>query len=184
MRTITRIRFWLVLFVIGLVLSGITAFPLESESRLLVTLLHADWSPAPEHLPALVDWMDRVHEGIVETNREYPFMAYGTDWLAFAHLVIAVAFWGPLKDPVRNIWVVQFGMIACCAVIPLALIAGPARGIPWWWQLTDMSFGFFGIIPLLFAYKEIGKLSIRVSDGTACSAAVRVARSDSAPAHR
>ncbi|SCF41963.1 hypothetical protein [Micromonospora mirobrigensis] len=34
-------------------------------------------------------------------------MLYGTDWLAFAHLVLAVAFWGPLRDPVRNVWVVQ-----------------------------------------------------------------------------
>ena len=29
-------------------------------------------------------------------------IAYGTDWLAFAHITIAVAFLGPLKDPVRN----------------------------------------------------------------------------------
>jgi hypothetical protein len=66
-----------------------------------------------------------------------PFIACGTDWLAFAHLVIAIAFWGPVRDPVRNIWVVQFGMTAC-----LAVVAGPVRGIPWWWwQLIDISFG-------------------------------------------
>jgi hypothetical protein len=59
-------------------------------------------------------------------------LAYGTDWLAFAHLVIAIAFLGPLKDPVRNIWVVEFGMIACLLVIPLALICGPIRGIPFY----------------------------------------------------
>jgi hypothetical protein len=156
--TLVRIRVWLVLFVFGLLVSGVTAFPLESESRLLVRVLHADWSPAPEHLPVLVDWVDRVHDGIVATNRDYPFMAYGTDWLAFAHLVIAVAFWGPLKDPVRNVWVVQFGMIACAAVVPLALIAGAVRGIPWGWQLIDMSFGAVGIVPLLMAYVNIRTL--------------------------
>jgi hypothetical protein len=37
---------------------------------------------------------------------------------------------GPLRHPVRNIWVVQFGMIACLGVIPLTLIAGPIRGTP------------------------------------------------------
>jgi hypothetical protein len=100
-----------------------------------------------------------VHNGIVATNRDYPFIAYGTDWLAFAHLVIAVAFWGPLKDPVRNVWLVQFGMIGCAAVVPMALIAGAARGIPWWWQLIDMSFGAVGIIPLLIAYVNICKLT-------------------------
>ncbi|MGI5241903.1 hypothetical protein [Dactylosporangium sp. CA-139066] len=159
MRDLTRIRFWLVLFVIGLDISGVTAFPLEAESGLLVRILHASWSPAPEHLPVLVDFLDRVHHGIVETGRQYPFMAYGTDWLAFAHLVIAVAFWGPYRDPVRNIWVVHFGMIACVAVIPLALIAGPVRGIPRWWQLIDMSFGVFGIVPLFFAERAIRRLA-------------------------
>lgn len=165
--TLLRIRVWLVLFVIGLIVSGVTAFPLESEAGLLVRLLHADWSPAPDHLPALVDWLDRVHTGIVATNRDYPFLAYGTDWLAFAHLVIAVAFWGPLKDPVRNVWVVQFGLIACAAVVPLALIAGTIRGIPWWWQLIDCSFGVVGIIPLLFAYADTRRLESRSGPGSA-----------------
>lgn len=154
-----RVRFWLVVFVIGLIVSGVTAFPLESETRLLLGLLRADWSPAPEHLPVLVDWIDRVHHGIAATNRDYPFIAYGTDWLAFAHLVIAVAFWGPLRDPVRNVWVVQFGLIACVAVVPLALIAGAVRGIPWWWQLIDMSFGAVGVVPLLIAYRYIRQLT-------------------------
>ena len=86
---LTRVRVWLILFVIGLVLSGVTAFPLQAETDLLVRLLHADWLPAPD---GLVRWVDRVHTGIVDTNERYPFMAYGTDWLAFAHLVIAIAF--------------------------------------------------------------------------------------------
>jgi hypothetical protein len=157
--TITRVRVWLILFIVGLILSGVTAFPLESETRLLVSLLHADWSPAPEHLPVFVEFIDRVHNGIAATNRDYPFMAYGTDWLAFAHLVIAIAFIGPFRDPVRNIWVIEFGMIACVAVIPLALIAGPIRGLPWWWLLIDMSFGVFGIIPLLLVHKLIRALA-------------------------
>jgi hypothetical protein len=135
--------------VVGLVVSGITAFPLEFETRLAAGIVG---SAGPDFLVA---WMDRVHEGIAATNRQYPFIAYGTDWLAFAHLVIAVAFWGAIKDPVRNVWVVQFGMIACAGVIPLALIAGSIRGIPWGWQLVDMSFGVVGIIPLLLAYRGI-----------------------------
>jgi hypothetical protein len=150
-----RVRAWLAVFVLGLVVSGLTAFPLEAETRLLATLAHADWAPAPE---ALVRWIDRVGEGVAVTNRDYPFLAYGTDWLAFAHLCIAVAFWGPLRDPVRNVWVVQFGMICCAGIIPLALIAGHVRGIPVWWQVIDMSFGVFGAIPLLMAYAGIRRL--------------------------
>jgi hypothetical protein len=85
-------------------------------------------------------------------------MSYGTDWLAFAHLVIAVAFIGPLKDPVRNIWVIQFGMYACLMVIPLALLCGPIRQIPFYWRIIDCSFGVLGIIPLFICYKYILKL--------------------------
>jgi hypothetical protein len=78
--------------------------------------------------------------------------------LAFAHLVIAVAFWGPLRDPVRNVWVVQFGMLACAGIIPLALICGPIRGIPFAWTCLDLSFGVFGLLPLLMAYRHIRTL--------------------------
>jgi hypothetical protein len=99
-----------------------------------------------------------VHDGVVETNRSYPFMAYGTDWLAFAHLVIAIAFIGPLIDPIRNRWVLQFGTIACIGVIPLALIAGRIRGIPPYWRLIDCSFGIVGVIPLLICLHYIRQI--------------------------
>jgi len=151
MRTITAVRVWLVVFLIGLVLSGLTAFPLEAEVRWASQVLHS--TPAPSLLPDLVGWVDRVRDALIDTGGRYPFLAYGTDWLAFAHLVIAVAFIGPLVDPVRNIWVIRFGMIACAGVIPLALIAGAVRGIPIGWQLIDMSFGVLGVIPLLFAHR-------------------------------
>ena len=34
-----------------------------------------------------------------------------TDSLAFAHPLLAIAFIGPLRDSVRNRWVLVFGMI-------------------------------------------------------------------------
>jgi len=89
---------------------------------------------------------------------DYPFMAYGTDWLAFAHLVIAVAFLGPLVDPVRNKWVFVFGIISCAGVLPLALIAGYIRGIPFFWRLIDCSFGVIGIVPLFICLHYIRQL--------------------------
>ncbi|GIF51691.1 hypothetical protein DFJ67_7766 [Asanoa ferruginea] len=156
MRDIRTARFWLVLFIAGLVVSGLTAFPLETELRLASRLLDG-WlgTVTPD---GVVLWVDRVHAGLRETNDRYPFIAYGTDWLAFAHLVIAVAFWGPLRDPVRNIWVIHFGVIACLAIVPLALIAGPLRGIPWEWRLIDISFGVVGVIPLLLALRAIHRV--------------------------
>lgn len=142
-----RIRVLLVLCMGGLVLSGLTAFPLEAESRLLVRLLGGE-----ESLDGgLGAWLVSVGDGIAETNRRHPFLAYGTDWLAFAHVIIAVAFIGPLRDAVRNVWVLTFGLIACAGVIPLALIAGPLREIPFLWRLIDCSFGVLGFLPLWFA---------------------------------
>jgi hypothetical protein len=154
-RLLRTIRIWLIVFVIGLVISGLTAFPIESEVRLATGFLaRAGVSDSS----ALMVWLERVREALIQTNRRFPFLAYGTDWLAFAHLVVAIAFIGPIRDPVRNVWVVDFGLIACAAVIPLALIAGYVRGIPWWWRLIDCSFGVFGAIPLLAARRLIQRL--------------------------
>lgn len=146
-----KIKRLITTFVILLILSGITAFPLEWELSVLAEMT----KNAPEFIHK---WMGNVYYAIKETNEKYPFMSYGTDWLAFAHLVIAVAFIGPLKDPVRNIWVIQFGMIACVMVLPLAFICGPIRHVPFYWQLIDCSFGILGIIPLYSCYKNILKL--------------------------
>lgn len=150
-----RIRFWLALFIIGLVLSGITAFPLQSELKWLVSILKMRSLQPVAQSMHLLSWIERVDEGISVTNARYPFLAYGTDWLAFAHLVIAVAFIGPYIDPIRNKWVITFGLIACAAVLPLALIAGHCRGIPLPWRLIDCSFGIVGSAPLLICRQSI-----------------------------
>lgn len=160
-----RIRIWIALFVVGLVVSGVTAFPLPAEMRLMDALLSGPLSPVAATLPGLAEWIARVREGLDATESAYPFILYGTDWLAFAHLVIAVAFVGPYRDPVRNVWVVQFGMIACAMVVPLALVCGPIRGIPLPWQLIDISFGVFGVIPLYIVYRLIRRLESLESAG-------------------
>jgi hypothetical protein len=156
-----RIRAALAVFVAGLVLSGLTAFPLETETRLLHLLVSDPALGLASRWPALPAWTGAVRDAVAETNLRHPFLAYGTDWLAFAHLVIAVAFVGPFRHPVRNVWVVEFGLIACAAVVPFALIAGPVRGIPLLWRLVDASFGVFGALPLLAAYRDIRMLRRR-----------------------
>ena len=143
-----RIRILLIGFTIGLILSGLTAFPLQKELDLVASILGASANSLPSQYSGLLYWIVTVRNGLRATYVNYPFMAYGTDWLAFAHIVIAVNFYGPLRDPVRNIWVINFGLIACAGVIPLALICGPIRGIPFYWQLIDCSFGVVGFIPL------------------------------------
>ncbi|MCC9310179.1 hypothetical protein LN042_24440 [Kitasatospora sp. RB6PN24] len=158
-----RVRRWLWIFIVCLVLSGLTAFPLHAESTLLVDAAHRLPTPRP-----VLDWLQRIHSGITETDRRYPFLAYGTDWLAFAHLVIAGAFWGPLRDPVRNVFVVRWALGACAGIVPLALICGPVRGIPFFWSCVDMSFGAVGAVPLLLVLRGIRRLEVgRTASGAA-----------------
>ncbi|MET9955684.1 hypothetical protein ABZ135_29625 [Streptomyces sp. NPDC006339] len=159
-----RIRVWLVVFIVCLVLSGATAFPLVTELHLAEGALTSWAAPVADLFPGLAEWIGRVREGLDAADARYPFLLYGTDWLAFAHLVIAVAFYGPYRDPVRNIWVVHFGMIACAGIIPLALICGPIRGIPFWWSVIDMSFGVIGILPLLAVHRLIRRLEAATAD--------------------
>ena len=145
-----EIKRWLLFFMIALFLSGLTAIPLETELNLL--------SPFFPLGSSIGDWLDKVYTALVDTNKKYPFLAYGYDWLAFAHFVLAILFIGPLKHPVRNKWVIEFGMIACSLIIPYALIAGQARDIPFGWRLIDCSFGFIGIIPLGICLSKINQL--------------------------
>lgn len=153
-----RIRLCLWIVIAGLFVSGITAFPLQGELAWLDSLLHSPNLFVFSQRTGLLPWIATVHQALAETNAHYPFLAYGTDWLAFAHLILALLFFGTLKDPVRNKWVLQFGLISCIGVLLLALIAGPIRSIPLGWRLMDCSFGVAGCIPILIALRSINRL--------------------------
>lgn len=148
-----RCRVAMIVFMIGLVLSGLTAFPLLTEVRLLCSWLGITPAAGPEAYEGLRFWLATVRLGLERTDAAYPWLAYGTDWLAFAHLAIAVFFIGPLLDPARNRWILVSGIVACVAVVPTALIAGAVRGIPLYWRLIDCSFGVFGAIPLIYCLR-------------------------------
>ena len=152
-----RIRYLLIFFISALALSGIAAFPLVWELSILNKYLGQD-TYASTIFPALSNFIAYVNRGLIETDENYPFLFYGTDWLAFAHIIIAIAFIGPFKDPVRNKWVIDFGIINCLLIFPLALIMGNIRGIPFFWQVLDCSFGILGLIPLLLIKKYIKQL--------------------------
>lgn len=156
-KLLTEIRLWVGFFIIALAGSGITAIPLEWELGILTNLVNT--SIVANNLPQLVEWIEKVNAGIVNTNAAYPFMAYGTDWLAFGHIIIAISFIGAFIDPERNVWIIYVGMMACILIIPWTLVFGYVREIPFGWQLIDMSFGVFGIIPLLVVRKRITQLS-------------------------
>jgi hypothetical protein len=143
-----RIRRLTWLFIIGLVLSGVTAIPLPGELNLL-----ADFAGSRNGSSAVAGWILRVRDAVTDMESRHPFLFYGTDWLAFGHFVIAIAFFGALRNPIRNRWLFDFGLIACVLVIPYALVFGGLRGIPFWWRLLDCSFGVAGAVPLWFCRK-------------------------------
>lgn len=114
-------------------------------------------SPGAAVWPELARWLSTVAEAVAVGYGAYPLLQYGTDWLAFAPIVIGIAFLGAARDPVRNVWVVGWGMIACILVIPATLIFGAIRDIPFFWRLLDCAFGVLGIIPLWFARDYISR---------------------------
>ena len=154
-----RIRLLLIGFIIGLVISGATALPLPQEMNWLLQRMGYGPEVSADGHSGLVLWLLMVRGALQDNAVKYPFLAYGTDWLAFGHFVIAVAFYGPYRDPVKNIWVVDFGRIACALVIPYALIFGAIRGIPFGWRLIDCAFGLLGYPVLTLCRRWIDELA-------------------------
>jgi hypothetical protein len=148
-----RLRWALGLFILALVFSGITAFPLQSEIEQIAAMRGLEDVTPADAGGGFDRWILTVRNGLRDCYAKYPWLAYGTDWLAFAHLVIAVFFIGAFRDPVRNVWILQSGIVACALVIPLALICGAIRQIPLGWRLIDCSFGVFGAIPLIYSLR-------------------------------
>jgi len=151
--TLHRLRWVLGLFMFALVLSGITAFPLQREIEQIAAFRGLDRVAPTDAGSGLDRWILTVRDGLRESYAIRPWLAYGTDWLAFAHIVIAVFFIGPFIDPLRNVWVLHAGLIACALVVPLALICGAVRQIPIGWRLVDCSFGIIGAIPLCYCLR-------------------------------
>ena len=154
-----KLRCWIAFFIVALVLSGVTAFPLLSELKQIASVRGIEGLAPDQAGNGLDRWILTVEAGLNETHAKHPWLAYGTDWLAFAHIVIAIFFIGVFVDPVRNVWILHAGVIACALVIPLALVCGSVRQIPFGWRLIDCSFGVFGVIPLLYALRLVRALN-------------------------
>lgn len=148
-----RYRLVLGLFIIGLLLSGLTAFPLLSELRLMGSWLGIADHAAYAQFTGLRWWMGYVWHGLEVSYAQFPFIGYGTDWLAFGHIAIALFFIGPWREPVANAWVLRTGLVLCAAVVPLAFLCGEIRGIPMAWRVIDSCFGIFGALPLLYCLR-------------------------------
>ena len=115
------------------------------------------WGPGPA-TGVLHAFVLRALAGLEATQAQYPFMLYAHDWLAFAHIVLAMLFAGAIRDPVRNKWIVQCGLLMCALVPVLAGICIPLRGLPWCWFWIDFAFAPAAALPLWIAYRDIRQL--------------------------
>jgi hypothetical protein len=109
------------------------------------------------------EWLSQVRAAVEETYTRYPFLAYGYDWLAFGHFIISIPFVMAIRDPIRNDWVISYGMAACIAVLPFAIVFGAIRGIPLFWRIVDTLFGIGGLAVLLILRNQLRKAAASTS---------------------
>ena len=138
----------------GLFVSGVTVWPAGTELKAAVRMAWGESEPSG----ALHAFVRRVIEGLESVEANYPFMLYAHDWLAFAHIVLAILFAGAIRDPVRNIWVVQCGLIMCALVPVLAGVCIPIRGLPPVWFWIDFAFAPAAALPLWIALRDIRRV--------------------------
>lgn len=130
-----------------------TVWPAVFELKLIVRALWGEGAAdGGLHAFAL-----KAIEGLETVREDYPFLLYGYDWLAFAHICLAILFAGAARDPVRNKWVVQCGLIMCALVPVLAAVCIPLRGLPAVWFLVDFAFAPGAAVPLLIALRDISR---------------------------
>jgi hypothetical protein len=147
---VRRFRMVMIVFIVGLIASGITALPLLHEIRILHRFFpQSNDGTATE----FAFWIATVKSGLEETYAHYPWIAYGTDWLAFGHFAIAFFFIAAAARPAQSRLILSAGIAACISVIPIALICGQVRGIPFGWRLIDCSFGLIGLVPLIYCLR-------------------------------
>lgn len=143
------------------------AIPLEWELGIL-----ANWFGVADGIgdgaTGMALWIGRVYAALTEVSAKYPFLGYRFDWLAFGHLMIALAMVGAWIDPVRNRWLFTFAKLACVLAIPWAFAFGENRGIPIVCRLIDCSFGVFGLVPLFFAERAAIKMEAAFTGADEC----------------
>jgi len=151
MNNLRRAKWMLGIVALGLFVSGVTVWPAVPELKLAVRIAWGDGPPTG----VLHAFILRAIEGLESVQENSPFLLYAHDWLAFAHIVLAILFAGAIRDPARNVWVIQCGLIMCLLVPVLAGICIPIRGLPLRWFWIDFAFAPAAGIPLLIALRDI-----------------------------
>jgi hypothetical protein len=159
MNNLRRAKVMLGIVVFGLLVSAITIWPAIPGLKMAVRIV---WGEA-EATGVIHGFILQVIAGLKVMEAHYPFMLYAHDWLAFAHIALAILFAGAIRDPVRNKWIVQCGLIMCALIPVLAGICIPLRGIPLVWFWVDFSFAPAAALPLWIALRDIKRAEVDAS---------------------
>jgi hypothetical protein len=154
MRNPKRAKVMLGIVAFGLFVSGVTVWPAIPELKFAIHLFWGDAAPTSEvHRFTL-----QILNSLEVIEREHSPILYGYDWLAFAHICLAILFAGAMRDPVRNIWIIQCGLIMCALIPILAAICIPIRGIPFFWFFIDFAFVPATALPLWIALRDVREI--------------------------
>lgn len=148
----------MILFSTALILSGTTAI-FAREGLRLFSPLFSEGSILQSFWPSMAEWLTLVRHAVEETYDKYPFLAYGYDWLAFGHYIIAIPFIMAIRDTRQIPWVINYGIFACLAVLPFAIVFGAIRDIPLFWRGVDTLFGIGGLVVLFILRRQFTALS-------------------------
>ena len=148
-----RAKWMIAIVALGLLVSGVTVWPAVPELELAQEIAWGGERGEGD----IAGFVDEAIEGLQSTEEQYPFLLYAHDWLAFAHIVLALLFAGAIRDPVRNKWIVQCGLVMCVLIPVLAGVGIPVRGLPWQWFFIDTAFGVVAGVLLGVAYRDIGR---------------------------
>jgi len=158
-KSLKVIRLMLAIVAAGLVLAGLTTFWLPWEVTRLLDVVFQRSSTAVPFFSTEYRMLLQVEKGLQYLQQNFPQFFLGTDYLGFAHIMFALLFIGAIRDPLKNLWTIQFGMIAAALVIPGAFVFGTVRGLPVMHYFIDASFGIGAIIPFYIALREAKKIS-------------------------
>lgn len=145
---LSRIRLVLAIAIVCLILGSLATLAAPHTISVVLSILSRMEIATPDTSHSF-RWLQHIQLQLGRDSDLHPMLHFCADLFAFVQLVFALALIGPLRNPIRNQWVIQFGILACCGLIPVALILGPWHGLPMAWRLVSCGAALCGIVTLM-----------------------------------